>query len=36
LIVKTIVDEYLLIVKELFEKNFLNMGLGSISLKLTN
>jgi len=36
LIVKNIVDEYLLVVKELFEKNFLNIGLGSISLKLTN
>ena len=36
MIVKNIVDEYLLVVKELFEKNFLNIGLGSISLKLTS
>jgi len=34
LVTKTIIDEYLLITKILFEKNFLNMGLGSISLKL--
>jgi len=34
LVTKTIVDEYLLVTKILFEKNFLNMGLGSISLKL--
>ena len=36
MIVKNIIDEYLLVVKELFYKNFLNMGIGSISLKLTN
>jgi len=34
LITKTIIDEYLLVAKVLFEKNFLNMGIGSISLKL--
>jgi len=34
LVTKTIIDEYLLVTKTLFEKNFLNMGLGSISLKL--
>ena len=34
MITKTIIDEYLLVTKILFEKNFLNMGLGSISLKL--
>ena len=36
LITKTITDEFLLVTKILFEKNFLNMGLGSISLKLNN
>ena len=36
MIVKTIIDEYLLVTKELFRKNFLNIGIGSISLKLTN
>jgi len=34
LVTKTIIDEFLLITKILFEKNFLNLGLGSISLKL--
>lgn len=34
MVTKTIIDEYLLITKILFEKNFLNLGLGSISLKL--
>jgi len=34
LITKTIIDEYLLVSKILFEKNFLNVGIGSISLKL--
>ena len=34
MVTKTIIDEYLLVTKILFEKNFLNMGLGSISLKL--
>jgi len=34
LVVSTLTDEYLLIASELFEKNFLNIGLGSISLKL--
>lgn len=32
--VKTILEEYLLISSQLFEKNFLNIGLGSVSLKL--
>lgn len=36
MIAKTIIDEYLLVTKILFEKNFLNLGLGSISLKLQN
>lgn len=36
MVAKTIIDEFLLITKILFEKNFLNMGLGSISLKLNN
>lgn len=34
MVTKTIIDEFLLITKILFEKNFLNLGLGSISLKL--
>ena len=34
MVTKTIIDEYLLVTKSLFEKNFLNMGIGSISLKL--
>ena len=34
MVTKTIIDEYLLVTQILFEKNFLNMGLGSISLKL--
>jgi len=34
LITKTIIDEYLLASKILFEKHFLNIGIGSISLKL--
>ena len=34
MITKTIVDEYLLVAKILFEKHFLNPGIGSISLKL--
>ena len=33
---KTIIDEFLLVTKILFEKNFLNLGLGSISLKINN
>ena len=36
MITKTIIDEYLLIAKLLFDKNFLDMGIGSISLKLQN
>jgi len=34
LVTKTIIDEYLLIAKILFDKNFLNIGIGSLSLKL--
>ncbi len=34
MITRTIIDEYLLVAKALFNKNFLNMGIGSISLKL--
>lgn len=36
MITKTVTDEFLLVSKILFEKNFLNMGLGSVSLKLNN
>ena len=36
MVTKTIIDEYLLVAKNLFEKNFLNMGVGSISLKINN
>ena len=31
---KTLLDEYNLIAQELFKKNFLNIGIGSLSLKL--
>jgi len=34
LVVSTLLDEYLLVAKELFDKNFINIGLGSISMKL--
>jgi len=34
LVTKTIIDEFLLVSKILFEKNFLNIGIGSISLRL--
>ena len=34
MVTKTIIDEYLLATNILFKKNFLNMGIGSISLKL--
>ena len=34
MITKTIIDEFLLVAKILFEKNFLDIGIGSISLKL--
>jgi len=34
LITKTIMDEYYLTAKELFNKNFINIGIGSLSLKL--
>jgi len=34
LVTKTIIDEYLLASKIFFDKNFLDMGIGSISLKL--
>jgi len=36
LITKTIIDEFNLIAQELFKINFLNIGIGSISLKLKN
>lgn len=36
MITNTIIDEFVLVSKILFEKNFLNMNLGSISLKLDN
>ena len=32
--INVILDEYFLIAKELFNKNFLNIGLGSLSLKI--
>ncbi len=34
MVTKTIIDEFHLVSNELFEKNFLNIGIGSISLKL--
>jgi L-fuculose-phosphate aldolase len=34
LVVSTLLDEYLLVAKELFDKNLINIGLGSISMKL--
>lgn len=34
MIVKTAIDEYYLVAKELFNKNFLNIGKGSLSLKI--
>ena len=34
MVISTLKDEYLLIAKELFEKNFISIGLGSISMKL--
>ena len=34
MVTKTIIDEYLLVAKSLFEKDFLNIGIGSLSLKL--
>ena len=34
MVVSTLKDEYLLIASELFRKNFIHIGLGSISLKL--
>ena len=36
MIVKSIVDEYYLVARELFKKNFLNIGKGSLSLKIDN
>ena len=36
MLAKSIIDEFLLVSKILFEKNFLNMGIGSISLKINN
>ena len=34
MVIQTIIDEYNLIAKELFNKNFLSIGIGSLSLKL--
>ncbi len=34
MVTKTIIDEFLLVAKILFEKSFLDVGIGSISLKL--
>ncbi|WP_457560004.1 class II aldolase/adducin family protein [Caminibacter sp.] len=34
MVIQTILDEYNLVAQELFKKNFLSIGLGSISLKL--
>ncbi len=34
MVTKNIIDEYYLTAKELFEKNFINVGVGSLSLKL--
>ena len=34
MLVKNIIDEYYLVAKELFKKNFLNIGKGSLSLKI--
>jgi L-fuculose-phosphate aldolase len=34
MVIATLIDEYKLIAKELFEKNLISIGLGSISLKL--
>ncbi|GAB6044667.1 hypothetical protein JCM11957_02650 [Caminibacter profundus] len=34
MVTKTLIDEYFLVAKELFDKNYLNIGIGSLSLKL--